>query len=229
VGRHVAAVVLEPIQGEGGVRPAPPGYLALARDLTRQAGALLVLDEVQTGIGRTGRWFAYQHDHLGGGAVPDIVTLAKGLGGGIPIGAMVAMGEGPAGLLGVGSHGTTFGGNPVSAAAGLATLHVIERDGLLGHAASVGRRLRDGIADLGHPLVAGVRGEGLLLAVVLHRPIARTAAAAALDAGFIVNPVAPDALRLAPPLVLTDEQADAVVAALPGILDAAVPPEEEPT
>lgn len=221
----VAAVVLEPVQGEGGVRPAPPGYLAAVRRLTLQAGALLVLDEVQTGAGRTGTWLAHQQPHHLGDAIrtdpamrPDVVTLAKGLGGGIPVGAAVAYGPRVAGLLGVGQHGTTFGGNPIAAAAALATMHVIERDGLLEHAARVGALLRDGIAACAHPLVAGVRGEGLLLALVLTQPVARDVAAAALEAGFVVNAVAPDAVRLAPPLVLTDAQAQTFVDALPGLL-----------
>jgi acetylornithine aminotransferase len=221
----VAAVVLEPVQGEAGVRPAPPGYLGRARELTRAAGALLVLDEVQTGVGRTGAWFAHQHEHIGGGpggrVVPDAVTLAKGLGGGIPIGALVAFGEHAATLLGPGQHGTTFGGNPVAAAAGLATLHVLERDGLVEQAASVGARLRAGVLGLGHPLVAGARGEGLLIAVQFAAPVAARTAAALLEAGFIVNAVAPDALRLAPPLILTAEQADTFVEALPAALDRA--------
>ena len=146
----VAAVVLEPIQGEAGVIPAPDGYLAAAREITTAAGALLVLDEVQTGIGRTGAWFA----HTRHGVVPDVVTVAKGLGGGIPIGAAVALGERAAGLLGAGQHGTTFGGNPVSAAAGLAVLHAIERDDLLGERPA-GRRpaARRRRWRLGHPLV----------------------------------------------------------------------------
>ncbi|MGJ7441326.1 acetylornithine transaminase [Aquipuribacter sp. MA13-6] len=222
----VAAVVLEPVQGEGGVRPAPPGYLAAVRRLTRAHGALLVLDEVQTGAGRTGTWLAHQQPHHLGEAIaadpamrPDVVTLAKGLGGGIPIGAAVAYGPEVAGLLGVGQHGTTFGGNPVAAAAALATIHVIERDGLLQRARDVGARLRDGMSGLGHPLVAGVRGEGLLLALVLTAPLARDAVAELLEAGFVVNAVAPDAVRLAPPLVLTDAQATTFLDALPGVLD----------
>jgi len=221
IDEQVAAVVLEPLQGEAGVLPAPRGYLAAARRRTEAAGTLLVLDEVQCGIGRTGAWFAHQHPHLGGGARPDVVTLAKGLGGGIPIGAVVALGEGPGRLLGPGQHGTTFGGNPVACAAALATLHVIERDGLLEQASEVGERLRDGVLGLRHPLVAGVRGLGLLLAVVLTRPVAAAVAAAALDAGFIVNAVGLDAIRLAPPLILTAEQADGFVEALPAALDAA--------
>jgi acetylornithine/N-succinyldiaminopimelate aminotransferase len=222
----VAAVVLEPVQGEGGVRPAPTGYLAAVRRLTREHGTLLVLDEVQTGAGRTGTWLAHQQPHHLGDAVaadpgmhPDVVTLAKGLGGGIPVGAAVAYGPAVAGLLGVGQHGTTFGGNPVAAAAALATMHVIERDRLLERARHLGALLRDGIASCPHPLVAGVRGEGLLLALVLDQPVARDVAAAALAAGFIVNAVAADAVRLAPPLVLTDAQAQSFLDALPGVLD----------
>ena len=222
----VAAVVLEPVQGEAGVRPAPAGYLAAVRRLTRRHGALLVLDEVQTGSGRTGRWLAWQQPHHLGDAVaadatmrPDVVTLAKGLGGGIPVGALVAYGAHVAGLLGQGQHGTTFGGNPVASAAALATLHVVERDGLLGRARHLGALLRDGIGALSHPLLAGVRGEGLLLAVTLTRPLARVVTAEALQAGFVVNAVAPDAVRLAPPLVLTDAQAESFVHALPGVLD----------
>ena len=222
---RTAAVVLEPVQGEGGVRPAPAGYHAAARAATDEAGALLVLDEVQSGVGRTGAWFAHQLPDLGGGAAggvrPDVVALAKGLAGGIPVGALVAFGHETASMLAPGQHGTTFGGNPVAAAAGLATLHVIERDGLLANAADVGRRLSDGVRGLGHPLVLGVRGAGLLLAVELAAPVAPAASAALLEAGFIVNAVAPDALRLAPPLILTAEQAGTFVAALPAALDAA--------
>ncbi|MFC7878386.1 acetylornithine transaminase [Isoptericola sp. NPDC057391] len=203
----VAALVVEPLQGEAGVRPLPPGYLAHARRLTAEAGALLVLDEVQTGVGRTGSWFAFQQPEIGGGVVPDVVTVAKGLGGGFPVGAAIAFGERAATLLGRGQHGTTFGGNPVAAAAGLATLGVIERDGLLENARRVGEELRTGIEAAGNPLVAGVRGRGLLLAVRLTRPVAADVAAAALEAGFVVNAVAPDAIRLAPPLTLTTDQA----------------------
>jgi acetylornithine aminotransferase len=217
----VAALFVEPLQGEAGVRPLPPGYLAAARDLTRSYGALLVVDEVQTGMGRTGAWLAHHHPHVGGAVVPDVVTLAKGLGGGFPIGAVIGYGERAGALLGAGQHGSTFGGNPVACAAALATIHVIERDGLLEHAHSLGARLRQQVAGIGHPLVAGVRGEGLLLAVALAAPIAPAVATAALAAGYIVNAVAPDAIRLAPPLILTEEQARAFVADLPAILDAA--------
>jgi acetylornithine aminotransferase len=206
-GDRVAALVVEPIQGEAGVRPLPPGYLARARELTAAHGALLVLDEVQTGSGRTGAWLAHQHPHLGGGVVPDVVTLAKGLGGGFPVGAVIAYGERAATLLGRGQHGTTFGGNPVAAAAALATIGVIERDGLLAHVADLGAWWRERMAGLGHPLVAGVRGEGLLIAVELTAPVAADVAARALVAGFVVNAPTPTAIRLAPPFVLTREQA----------------------
>jgi acetylornithine/N-succinyldiaminopimelate aminotransferase len=216
-----AAVVLEPIQGEGGVNPAPPGYLAAARALTAAKGALLVLDEVQTGIGRTGAWFAFQRPEFSLGADPDVVTLAKGLGGGIPIGAAIAFGEPNAHLLSAGQHGTTFGGNPVACAAGLATLHVIERDGLIQQADSVGSGLRAGIESLGHPLIESVRGYGLLIAIQLTAPVAAQLAATMLDAGFIVNPVTPSTIRLAPPLILTAEQASTLIQALGPALDAA--------
>lgn len=214
----VAALFLEPIQGEAGVRPVSAGYLQRARELTLEHGALLVLDEVQTGMGRTGTWMAHQLPQVGGGVVPDVVTLAKGLGGGFPIGAVVAYGHGAAALLGRGQHGTTFGGNPVAAAAALATIGVVERDGLLASVRAVGDHLRTRLAEAGHPLVVGTRGEGLLVGIELAAPVAAVVAARALDAGFIVNPVTPTALRLAPPLILTREQADeflAFLAALP--------------
>jgi acetylornithine aminotransferase len=165
-----------------------------------------VVDEVQTGMGRTGAWLAIEHPHLGGGVVPDVVTLAKGLGGGFPIGAMIALGAAGA-VFGRGQHGSTFGGNPVAAMAALTTMGVIARDGLLDHVRELGARWREEIASSGNPLVAAVRGEGLLIAVELSRDVAPAVQTAALDAGFIVNAVAPDAIRLAPPLVLTAEQA----------------------
>ncbi|GAA1649827.1 acetylornithine transaminase [Georgenia ruanii] len=221
MGDDVAAVFLEPIQGEAGVRPLPPGYLARARELTSAAGALLVLDEIQSGMGRTGTWMAHHLPHVGGGVVPDVVTLAKGLGGGFPIGAAVALGEHAATLLGPGQHGTTFGGNPVAAAAALAVIGVIEDEGLLAHVAELGTWLREKLAGLGHARLAGVRGEGLLIAAELTEPVAAQVAAALLDAGFIVNPVRADALRLAPPLVLTTAQAQSFLDALPAALDAA--------
>jgi acetylornithine/N-succinyldiaminopimelate aminotransferase len=216
VGRHTAAVVLEPVQGEAGVVVPPDGYLAAAREVTSRYGALLVLDEVQTGVGRTGAWFAHQH----AGVSPDVMTLAKGLGGGLPIGACLAFGE-AVDLLRPGQHGSTFGGNPVSCAAALAVLETIENDGLLARASLLGGRLQAGIAALQHPLVAGVRGVGLMLAVSLTAPAAGALEAAAREAGFLVNAVAPDTIRLVPPLVLTDGQAGAFLDALPGVLDTA--------
>jgi acetylornithine aminotransferase len=216
VGEWTAAVVLEPVLGEGGVLPAPPGYLEAARQVTRQHGALLVLDEVQTGIGRTGAWFAHQT----AGVEPDVLTLAKGLGGGLPVSACIVFGAATS-LLVPGQHGTTFGGNPVACAAALAVLDTIERDGLLGRAESLGKSIAAGVTGLGHPLVATVRGAGLMLGIVLTAPVAAEVEAAARQRGFLVNAVAPDVIRLVPPLVLTDTQADAFVSALPGILDAA--------
>ncbi|WP_431042197.1 acetylornithine transaminase [Streptomyces sp. P1-3] len=209
-----ALVVLEPIQGENGVVVPPPGYLAAAREITRAAGALLVLDEVQTGIGRTGHWF----EHQAQGVEPDIVTLAKGLGGGLPIGATLAFGE-AAELLTPGTHGTTFGGNPVACAAALAVLDTIAADGLLDHVKQQGERLRQGIEALGHPLVDRVRGAGLLLGIVLTGPLAAQVQQAAQDAGLLVNAVAPEVVRLAPPLIVGEDEVSTFLGALPTVLD----------
>ena len=207
---QTAAVILEPIQGEAGVVVPPAAYLAAAREITRDNGALLWLDEVQTGIGRTGEWFA------GPVADADVVTVAKGLGGGIPIGACVALGE-AATLLQPGNHGTTFGGNPVACAAALAVLDTIEKDGLLEHATAMGERLRAGLA--ADERVPEVRGRGLLVGLDLSRPLSAEVAAAALAHGFIVNNPTPDRVRLAPPLVIGHDDVDAFLAAWPGILD----------
>jgi acetylornithine/N-succinyldiaminopimelate aminotransferase len=211
-----AAVFLEPIMGESGVVVPPAGYLAAARDITARHGALLVLDEVQTGMGRTGAFFAHQHD----GITPDVVTLAKGLGGGLPIGACLAVGP-AAELLTPGLHGSTFGGNPVCAAAALAVLRVLAEEDLVRHAEVLGKSVRHGIESLGHPLIDHVRGRGLLWGMVLTAPRAKDTEAAARDAGFLVNAAAPDVIRLAPPLIITEAQVDSFIAALPGILDAA--------
>ena len=219
VGPDCAAVFLEPCQGEAGVVPAPAGYLAAARELCDRHGALLVIDEIQSGIGRTGGWFAHQAD----GVVPDVLTLAKGLGGGLPIGACIGLGP-AATTLARGDHGSTFGGNPVACAAALAGLATIEADGLLAHAAAIGGRLADGLAGISHPLLAGVRGRGLWLAAVLAGPAAGSVEAACRRAGFLVNAVQPDAIRLAPPLILSAGQAGEFLAALPGILDAVAEP-----
>lgn len=214
-----ALVIMEPTQGEAGVRPLTDEYLRAARDVTARAGALLAFDEIQTGIGRTGRWF----DHERAGVRPDLMTLAKGLAGGVPIGAVVTYGPTASQLLGPGQHGTTFGGNPLACAAALAVLRAVEGEGLLGHARDLGARLRAGVLALGHPRVTGVRGDGLLVAVALADDGAPALAQALEDAGFVVNPVAPDAIRLAPPLVLTTEQANAFLAALPAALDVSAP------
>ncbi len=219
---ETAAVVLEPIQGEAGVVVPPPGYLAQARRITRDRGALLWIDEVQTGVGRTGSWFA-----LPGEVEPDVVTLAKGLGGGFPIGACLAHGA-AASLLGPGNHGTTFGGNPVACAAALAVLDTIDSEGLLEHAALVGDRLRHGLA---HEHVTDVRGSGLLLGVTLDSEVAPAVVDAAQSRGFIINACTPDRVRLAPPLVLSVEEAEEFLVAWPQILSAAIdgPSESSPS
>ncbi|MEU1705737.1 acetylornithine transaminase [Streptomyces sp. NPDC005706] len=217
VTEETALVVIEPIQGENGVVVPPAGYLKAARAITAATGALLVLDEVQTGVGRTGNWFEYQAHE---GVLPDVVTLAKGLGGGLPLGATVAFGR-AAELLQPGQHGTTFGGNPVACAAGLAVLDTIADEGLLENVKRQSEKLRDGIEALGHPLIDCVRGSGLLLGIVLTGPHAPQVQQAAQEAGFLVNAPAPDVVRLMPPLNLRDDETGALLRALPGILDAA--------
>ena len=211
-----AAVFLEPIMGEGGVVVPPDGYLAAARAITSRHGALLAVDEVQTGVGRTGDFFAHSHD----GVTPDIVTLAKGLGGGLPIGACLAVGP-AADLMTLGLHGSTFGGNPVCAAAALAVLRVLDEEDLISRARELGKTLRHGIESMDHPIVDHVRGRGLLCGVVLSAPQAKAVETAARDAGFLVNAAAPDVIRLAPPLIITDRQIDDFLSALPGVFDAA--------
>ncbi|MFF7332229.1 acetylornithine transaminase [Streptomyces sp. NPDC008150] len=217
VTEDTALVIIEPVQGENGVVVPPPGYLKAARAITAATGSLLVLDEVQTGVGRTGQWFEYQAHE---GVLPDVVTLAKGLGGGLPLGATVAFGR-AADLLRPGHHGTTFGGNPVACAAGLAVLDTIEDEGLLENVKRQSEKLREGVEALGHPLVAHVRGAGLLLGIVLTEPLAAQVQRAAQDAGLLVNAPAPEVVRLMPPLNLGDREVDAFLRALPGILDVA--------
>ena len=215
ISERTAAVFLEPTLGEAGVIPPPPGYLAAARALCDETGALLVLDEIQSGIGRTGAWFAHQHE----GVLPDVVTLAKGLAGGLPIGACIGIGA-AGDLLGPGEHGSTFGGGPVVCAAALAVLDTIESEGLLASATRVGGRLAAGIqaaADAGVPGITGVQGAGLWLGIELSTTTPAAFETAARAAGFLVNGIAPDRVRLAPPLVLTEADADAFLAALPGI------------
>jgi acetylornithine aminotransferase len=212
---ETAAVFLEPVLGEGGVVPAPDGYLQAAREITAAAGALLVLDEVQTGIGRLGSWFAFQQ----AGIVPDVLTLAKGLGGGLPLGACIGIGP-AADLLQPGQHGTTFGGNPIACAAGLAVLRTVAADRLCENAATMGKDIAAGVEGIGHPLVAGVRGAGLLLGIELNAPVSAAVAKAAQEQGYLVNNVQPDTIRLAPPLIIDHRQVGDFLAALPVALDA---------
>jgi acetylornithine/N-succinyldiaminopimelate aminotransferase len=219
VGDDTAAVFLEPIMGESGVVVPPDGYLAAARDITAEHGALLVLDEVQTGMGRTGTFFAHQRD----GITPDVVTLAKGLGGGLPIGACLAVGP-AAELLSPGLHGSTFGGNPICAAAALAVLRVLASEDLVRRAEVLGKALHQGIESLRHPLIDHVRGRGLLCGMVLTTPAAKDVEIACRAGGFLVNAAAPDVIRLAPPLIITEHQIDTFITALPGILDTAGAP-----
>ncbi len=214
----VAAVVLEPIQGEVGVIEATDEYLRAAREVTSTHGSLLWLDEVQSGIGRTGDWLA----HTRSGVRPDLVTFAKGLGGGVPIGACVALGD-AATLLQPGNHGSTFGGNPLAASAGLTVLDVIERDDLLAHVAEVGEWFAEAVEGLGLSGVKQVRGRGLLRGIVLAEPIAAAVAARALDVGFIVNAPRPDVIRIAPPLIVTKAELQTFVDALPDLIERARP------
>ncbi|MCV7074768.1 acetylornithine transaminase [Mycobacterium szulgai] len=216
VDNATAAVFLEPIMGESGVVVPPEGYLVAAREITARHGALLVLDEVQTGMGRTGAFYAHQHD----GITPDVVTLAKGLGGGLPIGACLAVGT-AADLLTPGLHGSTFGGNPVCTAAALAVVRVLAAEDLVRRAEVLGKSLRHGIESLNHPLIDHVRGRGLLQGIVLKAQQAKDAESAARDAGYLVNAAAPNVIRLAPPLIITEPQLEGFVAALPGILEKA--------
>lgn len=217
VDQDTAAVFLEPVLGEAGVIPPAPGYLTAARAACDSAGALLVLDEIQGGVGRTGRWFTHQHEDVR----PDVVTVAKGLAGGLPIGACIAAGR-AAEALQKGDHGSTFGGNPVSCAAALAVIDVIERDGLLEHVAETGRVWAAELAAVDHALLHGVRGRGLWLALSVEDGAAGAVEEAARQAGFLVNAAAPDAIRLAPPLVLSETEAKSFTAGLPSILDAAL-------
>jgi predicted acetylornithine/succinylornithine family transaminase len=210
-GSVVAGVLLEPIQGEGGVNPSSPGFLAAVRRLCDERGALLMLDEIQTGLGRTGRWFAFQHE----GVVPDVVTVAKALGNGVPIGACWARGE-VAEAFRPGDHGSTFGGQPLAAAAAKATLGVMEEADVPALAMAAGAQLRHGLADL--PGVTGVRGQGLLLAAELEAAVAKEVTARALAAGLVVNAVTDKAVRLAPPLLVSSEEIDEALAILRQVL-----------
>lgn len=231
INENTAAVFIEPVQGEVGVRTHPAGYLSAVRELTTKVGALMILDEVQSGIGRTGSWFAHQDPEIGEGVTPDIITSAKGLGGGMPIGATITVGDANTKLLEAGQHGTTFGGNPLSCAAGLAVLETIEKDNLLDHVSETSDWLNaqlaevDGIGEitgkgllLGLELTAGVSDDGSAGASDGQVPDSKAVAARALEAGFIVNPVAPGRLRLAPPLTITTDELTPFIDALPGLI-----------
>jgi len=213
VDTSVQAVIVEPIQGEAGVLPLPEGYLRTLREVTREAGALMIVDEVQTGVGRTGDWFASH------GVIPDAMTLAKGLGGGVPIGALLTFGPEVSGLLTPGQHGTTFGGNPMATAAALATLHVIEHEGLLEHVRSTGQWLAERLRELDD--VIDVHGRGLLVGIQVQDGLAPRIVTAGLEAGFIVNATGPDTVRLAPPLIITREQLTRFLDAFPALVAAA--------
>ncbi len=216
VGRDTAAVLLEPIQGEGGVRVPPDGYLSRAKEICHEQGALLVLDEVQTGAGRTGTFLAAEHD----GVAPDICTLAKGLGGGVAIGALLATEE-VAASFGPGTHASTFGGNPLATAAGLAAVETILEDGILGHCRRVGAYLAAGLTDLaaGCPRVTEVRGRGLLVGVELAEgESAADRVRALMDRGFLVGTAGDRVLRLAPPLIVEQAEIDALLSALAEVL-----------
>lgn len=222
INENTAAVFIEPIQGEVGVRTHPAGYLSAVRELTTKVGALMILDEVQSGIGRTGCWFAHQDPEIGEGVVPDIITSAKGLGGGMPIGATITVGDANTKLLEAGQHGTTFGGNPIACAAGLAVLETIEKDSLLDHVAEVSDWLKTKLSQIDG--IGEITGKGLLLGLELvagadgQVPDSKAVAARALEAGFIINPVAPGRLRLAPPLTITTEELAPFIKALPGLI-----------
>jgi len=198
---RVAALFVEPIKGEAGVVPLPDRYLTAARELTARHGALLIIDEIQTGAGRTGEWFAFQH----AGITPDAVTVAKGIGGGFPIGALITFGAASE-LFYPGTHGSTFGGNALGTAVADAVLGEIENAGLVANAARRGIQARDAIAGIGSPLVAGTRGAGLLIGIALSAPVAKELAAAAQERGLIINPANESTIRIAPALTVGDAE-----------------------
>ena len=212
----VAALIVEPIQGEAGVVELPEGFLEAARELTHRHGALLIIDEIQTGAGRTGAWFGFQH----AGITPDAITVAKGIGGGFPIGGLITYGE-TSSLYTKGQHGSTFGGNPLATAVANAVLAEIERAGLVDNAARRGDALRERILGIGSPLVHGVRGRGLLIGVGLSAPVAGRVVAEAMRGGLIVNAANDSTIRLAPPLIIGDRDVDEFITRFAGALDAA--------
>ena len=207
-GPRIVAILMEPIQGESGVQMAPPGYLKAIRELCTRRSWLLMLDEIQTGIGRTGQWFAFQHD----GIVPDVMTLAKGLGNGIPIGACLARGK-AADLFTPGSHGSTFGGNPLACRVGCTVLEIIEEQGLLENAKLQGERLLDRLrielAD--DPNVLAIRGQGLMIGIELKQPIRDLTLIAARDHGLLINVTRGKTIRLLPPLTIDEREVEMIV------------------
>ncbi|WP_275427298.1 acetylornithine transaminase [Microbacterium sp. PM5] len=203
IGDDVAALFVEPIKGEAGVVPLPEGYLAAAREITARHGALLIVDEIQTGAGRTGAWFAFQHE----GITPDAITVAKGIGGGFPIGALITFGA-ASDLFYPGTHGSTFGGNPLATATSLAVLGEIDRAGLVANAAVRGEQLRAAIDQIDSVLIDGCRGRGLLLGVALRHPVAGAVVAAAQQHGLIVNAANDSTIRIAPALTIGDVEID---------------------
>ena len=211
----VAAVLVEPVLGEAGVRDLPDGFLRRARELTAEHGALLIIDEIQTGAGRTGRWFGFQHE----GIQPDAITVAKGIGGGVPIGSLVTFGAASR-LFAPGMHGSTFGGNPLATATANAVLGEIERAGLVENAERRGTALRERIRSLGSPLVAELRGLGLLIGVGLARPVASRLVRAAQHEGLIINAPNAQTIRIAPPLIIGDDEVDAFTERFARALDA---------
>ncbi len=216
-GERIVAVLMEPVQGESGVQPAPVGYLRALRALCNRHNWLLMLDEIQTGIGRTGQWFAFQHE----GIVPDVMTLAKGLGNGVPIGACLARGK-AAELFTPGSHGSTFGGNPLACRVGCTVLEIIEEQGLLDNARRQGERLlarlRAELADL--PNVVAIRGVGLMIGIELKQSIRNLSLTAARDHGLLINVTRGNVIRLLPPLTLDEREVEMIVRGVYGVLKA---------
>lgn len=206
---RVAALIVEPIKGEAGVVDLPEGYLAAAREITARHGALLIVDEIQTGAGRTGEWFAFQHE----GITPDAVTVAKGIGGGFPIGALITFGS-ASDLFYPGTHGSTFGGNALGTAVASAVLAEIERADLVAAASARGAQIRDGVEALGSELVSGTRGRGLLIGIALTRPVAKAVVAAAAEHGLVINAPNDDTIRVVPPLTIGDIEVDEFLALL---------------
>lgn len=206
---RVAALIVEPIKGEAGVVDLPEGYLAAAREITARHGVLLIVDEIQTGAGRTGEWFAFQHE----GITPDAVTVAKGIGGGFPIGALITFGS-ASDLFYPGTHGSTFGGNALGTAVASAVLAEIERADLVAAASARGAQIRDGVEALGSELVSGTRGRGLLIGIALTRPVAKAVVAAAAEHGLVINAPNDDTIRVVPPLTIGDIEVDEFLALL---------------